>query len=58
VKFLFFLFLRHNAPLAADVQGLLGEIFVFVPSFFTCILLALNHLACTASAASLLAFVG
>jgi len=44
-----------NALLAADVQGLLGVVFVFVFSSFPFLTLALNHLACMASAASLLA---
>jgi len=37
-----------NARLAAAVQGLLGEVFVFVFSSFSFLTLALNHLACMA----------
>jgi len=44
----------HNAPLAAAVQGLLGVVLVFVFSAFIFLLSALYHLACMASAASLL----
>jgi hypothetical protein len=43
-----------NGRLAAAVQGLLGLVFVFVFSSFTFLSLTLDHLACMASAASLL----